>query len=202
MIKFDNTRVYGFFSAVQGMRNSYNSRDKSDSIDGADGFILGKADLALMQKLCKAGADHRKFLRQIFVSVDITAPLYWWKQFDTYKIGTTSNSTSTMHTITAKPFEAVDFSCEQLEGSAWEAVDIILAVLNDLRQEYLQNKDMQAWYSIIQLLPSGYNQLRTITLNYEVALACYNARRSHKLDEWQDFCKWTQTLPYFADITG
>ena len=218
MIKLEKTEVSGWDAAIRGMRNPLNSWDKSDSTQlyGYDGnkddFIIGDTDLNLMQKLVKAGSDHRKFMRFITVSVDITAPLYWWKEFDTYKVGTVANSCSTMHTIHKKEFTLNDFSHEHLiseyNTEAYfdpiypiEMLELTVDTLNRLREAYLESGDKVYWYSIIQLLPTSYNQKRTVLLNYEVLRNMYHARKAHKLDEWRDFCKWIETLPYHELIT-
>ena len=201
------------------MRNPLNSWDKSDSdwefvedpsiINPNDEvkWVIGDNDLALMKKLVKAGSDHRKFMRFITVSADITAPLYWWKEYDTYKIGTTANSCSTMHTIHKKEFTFDDFSHEHLLttlGESYEAMDCladIIGCLNKYRENYLATNEKNWWWQIIQLLPTSYNQKRTVMLNYEVLRNIYHARRNHKLDEWVAFCKWIETLPYHELIT-
>lgn len=220
MIKFENTQVMNFEGAIRGMRNPLNSWDKSDSVFTLVGnsekkrfeksVEIGPNDLALMKKLIKAGSDHRKFMRQILVSVDITAPLYWWKEFDTYKVGTVSNSCSTMHKIHEKEFTLDDFSHEQLNpyGKAIRVLKITIEALNDYRDKYnngFQNvkpKNKTVWYQMIQLLPSSYNQRRTITLNYEVLYNIYGSRRNHKLDEWSiGFMEWIESLPYSELIT-
>ena len=219
-IKFDNTQVLNFEGAIRGMRNPLNSWDKSDSVfirvdfvDTAEEYRIGKMcggnfpvikpnDLALMKKLVKAGSDHRKFMRQILVSVDITAPLYWWKEFDTYKVGTVSNSCSTMHKIHDKEFTREDFSLEHLFPGPLELMDEIIDMLNHNRMIYLDCKDKVIWWQMIQLLPSSYNQRRTITLNYEVLYNIYGSRRNHKLDEWSiGFMEWIESLPYSELIT-
>ena len=217
MIRLEKTEVYGWEASVRGMRNPLNSWDKSDSIFGNDSvFVIGDCDLDLMQKLAKAGSDHRKFLRQIMVSVDITSPFYWWKEFDTYKVGTTANSCSTMHTIHKKPFELDDFSHEHLFDGYYlrddtnndleyyenptTALEYLIAVLNHYRLKYLETKDKRYWWQMIQLLPASFNQKRTITLNYEVLLNMYHARKNHKLDEWHTLCDWIESLPYFKEI--
>lgn len=202
MIKFERTEVWGMGAALRGMRNPMRSWDKADT----DGDAPGEADLALAQKLAQAGTDHRKFLRQIMVSVDITAPRYWWAEFDTYKVGTVTNSESTMHTITKKEFEWGDFSvervgnvpnCDPMYESAFEG---ILYALNEARHCYLDTGDTAYWWQIIKLLPQSYNQLRTVTLNYEVLLNQYHARKNHKLQEWRDYCEWIEGLPYFREM--
>ena len=184
-------------NAIRGARNPMNSWAKSDSrFDEAGQFVLGPADLALAERLCRAGSDHRKFIRQIFVSVDITAPLYWWKEFDTYKVGTVANSTSTMHKLHAKPIEASDFSIDRLTDESRAAFDSYLAWIEQVRQRYLETGERKWWDDLIQLLPSSYNQMRTVTMNYENLRNIYFARRNHKLPEWHTLCGWILTLPY------
>ena len=203
MIKLENTSVMNFENAIRGARNPMNSWDKLDSTFDANGnFVFGPNDLSLGRKLCKAGSDHRKFVRQIFISVDITAPIYWWKEFDTYKVGTVANSTSTMHKIHSKPFELSDFSTDKMVDSAKDCMNEILVVLEKLRQDFISDKtsNKDAWYSIIQLLPESYNQKRTVTLNYENAISMYYSRRNHKLSEWHVFCDWILDLPYFKEL--
>ena len=215
MIKFENTEVFNFEGAIRGMRNPLNSWDKSDSgwvdfedYDGGgapDGngyaYVIGPNDLDLMKRLIKAGSDHRKFMRQILVSVDITAPLYWWKEFDTYKVATVSNSCSTMHKIQAKEFSPKDFSFENLTDSACECALDIIEELNKQRLLYLDTKDKKYWWNMIQLLPSSYNQKRTITLNYETLYNIYGSRKDHKLDEWRvGFMEWIESLPYSEEL--
>lgn len=203
MIKLENTSVMNFENAIRGARNPMNSWDKLDSTFDANGnFVFGPNDLSLGRKLCKAGSDHRKFVRQIFISVDITAPIYWWKEFDTYKVGTVANSTSTMHKIHSKPFELSDFSTDKMVDSAKNCMNDILVVLENLRQDFISDKtsNKDAWYSIIQLLPESYNQKRTVTLNYENAISMYYSRRNHKLSEWHVFCDWILDLPYFKEL--
>ena len=203
MIKLENTSVMNFENAIRGARNPMNSWDKLDSTFDANGnFVFGPNDLSLGRKLCKAGSDHRKFVRQIFISVDITAPIYWWKEFDTYKVGTVANSTSTMHKIHSKPFELSDFSTDKMVDSAKDCMNDILVVLEKLRQDFISDKtsNKDAWYSIIQLLPESYNQKRTVTLNYENAISMYYSRRNHKLSEWHVFCYWILDLPYFKEL--
>ena len=206
MIKIEHPRTYGWMSAVHGMRNPMNSWDKSDSYethgDYGDQFFFGENDLALAKKLTQAGPDHRKFLRQIFVSMDITAPLYWWKEFDTYKVGTVANSCSTMHKIHDKELTVDDFSFERtLPICSW-FITSVLNVLNTLRERYLETKNKVYLDTMIQFLPSSYNQKRTVTLNYEVLLNMYRARKDHKLDEWQRFCDTVADLPYFKEVIG
>lgn len=203
MILLENTSVMNFENAIRGARNPMNSWDKLDSSFDANGkFVFGPNDLSLGKKLCKAGSDHRKFVRQIFISVDITAPIYWWKEFDTYKVGTVANSTSTMHKIHSKPFELSDFSTDKMVDSAKDCMENILKTLENLRQEFLKDKsnNKDSWYSIIQLLPESYNQKRTVTLNYENAISMYYSRRNHKLSEWHVFCDWILSLPYFKEL--
>lgn len=238
MIQIENDEVYGLEAVIRGMRNPMNSWDKSDS-DFCDTWydeecpkncvhhcvcnentahlIVGENDLALMKKLVKAGTDHRKFLRMINVTVDITAPLYWWKEFDTYKVGTVRNSCSTMHTIHKKEFTIDDFSHEHLETTGnthaklsvgeydillhpYSLLQITVAVLNSNRNMYLQTKDKKYWWQMIQLLPSSYNQRATVQLNYEVLLNMYHSRKTHKLDEWRTFCEWIEKLPYMNEF--
>lgn len=204
MIRFEACETYGWGAAVRGMRNPKNSWSKSDSVFNIiDGHPhLGSNDKKLMATLREAGTDHRKFLRMIVVSVDITAPLYWWKEYDTYKVGTVANSCSTMHKIAAKPFEIADFSHEHLVGKSMAALKIVLDALNHERDYYLATKDKDCWWQMIQLLPSSYNQRRTVMLNYEVLANIYKSRRNHKLDEWHVFCDWIEALPYSWLITG
>ncbi len=200
MIKLERTSVLNFENAVRGARNPLNSWDKMDSFTDENGnFILGENDLSLARRLCSAGSDHRKFIRQIFVSVDITAPLYWWKEYDTYKVATVANSTSTMHKVTSKKFELSDFSCDKLDEDSLAFMQTVIDKLEELRLKYLETKDKQIWYDIIQLLPSSYNQMRTCTMNYENLISMYYARKTHKLDEWHVFCDWVKALPY-ADV--
>lgn len=206
MIKIENVDVYGFESAIRGMRNPKNSWDRSDSkyemyVDGEWHYEIGENDLALMKNLSAAGTDHAKFLRMINVTMDITAPLYWWKEFDTYKVGTVANSCSTMHKIQDKEFTIDDFSVENLyEDVIQNPFNKIIDCLNFFRELYLLNKDKDDWWQMIQLLPSSYNQKRTVQLNYQVLKNMYFARRNHKLDEWHTFCDTISTLPYFKEI--
>ena len=185
-------------NAIRGARNPMNSWAKSDSSYDENGdYILGENDLDLGSRLAKAGSDHRKFLRMIFVSVDITAPLYWWKEFDTYKVGTVANSCSTMHKIHAKPFEREDFSCDRMDEGGLKMLDAVIDYLESERQKFCANKeDRQSWHNMIQMLPSSYNQMRTVTLNYENLINIYYARRNHKLAEWHTLCDWIMSLPY------
>lgn len=203
MITLKYADIWGFEHAVRGMRNPMNSWDKSDTFVDYDLVLLGKKDKELMKRLVHAGPSHRKFLRQIFVSVDITAPLYWWKEFDTYKVGTVSNSCSTMHKIQDKEFTLDDFSVEHLNDDVLnKPFKDIISCLNFFRQLYVQDHDKDNWWQMIQLLPSSYNQKRTVTMNYENLLNIYETRRNHKLDEWKDFCKWIERLPNAELITG
>ena len=224
MIKLEHTDVYGFEVAVRGMRNPMNSWDKSDSgyvdcenYNGVDcksecpyghfckespywHYNIGENDLALMRKLAHAGDDHGKFARFINVTVDITAPLYWWKEADTYKVGTVSNSCSTMHKIHEKEFSVDDFSHEHLGKNPTVFLLETIRALNVARREFLETKDKKYWWYLIQLLPSSYNQRRTVQLNYQVLNRIYHARKNHKLDEWHEFCVWVEKLPYFKEI--
>ena len=202
MLKTERTSVMNFENAIRGARNPMNSWDRSDSVYAEDGsYVLGPNDLDLAVRLAHAGSDHRKFLRQIFVSVDITAPLYWWKEFDTYKVGTVANSTSTMHKIHAKSFERVDFSHDRLDEGGLAMLDATIAYLESERQKFLADKtDRQSWHNMIQMLPSSYNQMRTVTLNYENLINMYYARKSHKLAEWHTLCDWILSLPYAREL--
>jgi len=203
MIKVENIDIWGFEHAVRGMRNPLNSWDKSDSYSCGPSnkdYEIGKNDLDLMRRLFKAGSEHRKYLRQIFISLDITAPLYWWKEFDTYKVGTVSNSCSTMHKIAAKPFTREDFSCEHLNSRSLNALDVIISNLNDCREEYLKTKDKDYWWQLIQLLPSSYDQRRTISMNYENVITMIKQRSGHKLDEWNELVKIFKEIPYIKEI--
>jgi hypothetical protein len=242
MLKIEKTDVLGWEAAIRGMRNPMNSWDKSDSYechstggchcerenynhdgDFCHNINLGDNDYSLMQKLRNAGTDHRKFMRMITVYVDITAPLYWWKEFDTYKVGTVANSCSTMHKIHSKEFTADDFSCEHLigkkgiwsievcdmytevNGDVWWGSALLnhtINILNFYREKFLETNDKKYWWQMIQLLPTSYNQKRTIMLNYEVLANMYHSRKNHKLDEWHTFCDWVKTLPYSELITG
>ena len=204
MIKIENLYVYGWEAAIRGMRNPMNSWDRSDTaFCGWDGYspIIGENDMKLMKTLCRAGSDDRKFLRMINVTMDITAPLYWWKEFDTYKVGTVANSCSTMHKIADKEFTLDDFSIEHLNNDVIEKpFKDIINCLNFFRELYIRNKDKDDWWQLIQLLPASYNQRRTVQLNYEVLLKMYYARRNHKLTEWREFCKIIKDLGYFKAI--
>ena len=202
MLKVERTSVMNLENAIRGARNPMNSWARMDSSYDAEGnFILGANDLDLAKRLARAGSDHRKYLRQIFVSVDITAPLYWWKEFDTYKVGTVANSCSTMHKIHVKPFERDDFSHDRLDEGALAALDALIAYLEVEREKFVADKtNKQAWHNMIQLLPSSFNQMRTVTLNYENLINIYYARRTHKLAEWHTLCDWIMSLPYAADL--
>ncbi|MBQ3573185.1 MAG: hypothetical protein IJA16_01165 [Clostridia bacterium] len=201
MIKIEKASVMNMEGAIRGARNPLNSWDRMDSSYDSNGnYILGENDLSLAKKLCKAGSDHRKFMRQILVSVDITAPLYWWKEFDTYKVATVANSTSTMHKIHSKPFELDDFSHDHMTDSAIAALEKLMGYLEECRLKFVETKEKANWYDIIQLLPSSYNQTRTVTMNYENLLNMYFARRTHKLDEWHTYCDWIMSLPYTKEL--
>lgn len=233
MLKVNNIETYGIGAAIKGMRNPYNSWDKSDSGETLMNeedcefgyppnyeFLVGENDLQLMQRLAKAGTEHRKFMRMITVTMDITAPLYWWKQFDQYKVGVTTNSCSTMHTIHKKEFAKENFSCghisdewrtseiiEQHSGDGTyiyitpkDLLDINIQCLNHYRQKYLETKDKKWWWQIIQLLPSSYNQTRAVLMNYEVAATIIKQRKNHKLDEWNELIKELENLPYLQEI--
>ena len=220
MLKIENTEVYGWEAAIRGMRNPMNSWEQSDSgmcevICGEDEelpeyptyeFKVGAKDLDLMHRLRKAGTDHRKFMRMITVTADIYGPLYWLKEYDTYKVGTVANSCSTMHKIHAKEFTPDDFSLEHLSALYLQTIHNTIAMLNLARLAYLQATDPKEkkffWWQMIQLLPSSYNQRRTILLNYEVLANIYKSRKNHKLDEWHTFCEWIEGLPYSELITG
>ena len=232
MIKISNVEVVGWEHAIRGMRNPKNSWDKSDSFecdgeycirnncnysyctggehyddnecmlpDGVN-YVIGANDLDLMRRLASAGSDHSKYRRMIVVYADIVAPLYWWKEFETYKVGTVANSCSTMHKIHDKAFNLDDFSYEHLSDDALMALCGLCGVLNSCREQYLETKDKAYWWDMIQLLPSSYNQKRTVMLNYEVLANIYKSRRTHKLDEWRELCKWIESLPYSEIITG
>lgn len=223
MLKIKNVEIHGWEPGIRGMRNPKNSWKKSDSkfvtTDGdhhdicgnfGPGYgsygweeaVIGENDLNLMTTLRDAGTDHRKFMRMIVVYMDVTAPLYWWKEYDTYKVGTVANSCSTMHKIAEKEFTLDDFSCEHLIGIAKDDLHGTTSVLNHFRKLYLQSKDKKYWWQMIQLLPSSYNQRRTIMLNYEMLANIYKSRRNHKLDEWHTFCDLIESLPYSELITG
>lgn len=202
MIDFKECYVMNLENAMRGARNPMNSWARSDSGYNENGdYILGENDLSLARRLRGAGSsDHRKYLRQIMVSIDITAPLYWWKEYDTYKVGTVANSTSTMHKIHSKPFELEDFSHDHLSKNGLSILKNLIDELEKIRILYIESKDKKLWYDIIQLLPSSYNQLRTCTLNYETLVNIYRSRKNHKLDEWRSFCDWIKTLPYADEI--
>ena len=201
MITVERVSVMNLDNAVRGARNPMNSWAKSDSYyDEGGNFVLGPADLDLCHRLSVSGSDHRKYLRQIFVSMDITAPLYWWKEFDTYKVGTVANSTSTMHKIQAKEFSREDFSMERMSGDAKKMMDAVIACLEAERVKFNETKDKAAWHNMIQLLPSSFNQMRTVTMNYEVLINIYYARRHHKLAEWHVLCEAIEALPYSKEL--
>ncbi len=202
MLKTERSAVMNLEGAIRGARNPMNSWHKMDSYYDENGnYVLGPNDLDLARRLAHAGSDHRKYLRQIFVTVDITAPLYWWKEFDTYKVGTTANSTSTMHKIHAKEFTREDFSCDRMDQGGLAMLDAVITYLEQERQKFLADKEnKQAWHNMIQTLPSSYNQMRTVTLNYENLINMYYARRNHKLHEWHVFCDFILSLPYASDL--
>ena len=219
MINIENVEIFGWLKAVWGMRNPMNSWDKSDSYYGCghfpcadcdepdcdernQAFMFGKNDLALAKKLAAGGPTHGKFMRMIAVYMDITAPLYWWKEFDTYKVGTVANSCSTMHKIHAKEFALEDFSHEHMLQFSLDALMHTVRILNLYREEFLKTKDKKYWWQMIQLLPTSFNQKRTVMLNYEVLRNMYTSRKEHKLNEWREFCAWIETLPYAELITG
>ncbi len=197
MLTVERVSVMNLENAMRGARNPMNSWDRSDSgYDEAGAYVLGENDLSLALRLCAAGRDHRKFLRQVFVSMDVTAPLYWWKEFDTYKVGTVANSTSTMHKLHARPIALPDFSTDHLTPASLAQFQRYMDYLETVRQRYVAGRDKADWYDLIQLLPSSYNQMRTVGLNYEVLANIYFARRGHKLDEWHTFCAAVLELPY------
>ena len=201
MLTVKEIEVMNLKNAIRGARNPMNSWAKSDSyFDEKGNYILGENDLSLAVRLRKAGSDHRKFMRQIFISVDITAPFYFWKEFDTYKVGTVANSTSTMHKIASAPFELSHFSTDKMDAPTLEFMQTVIDRLEQLRLSYLETKDKQLWYDMIQLLPSSYNQMRTCTMNYENLIGIYYARRAHKLDEWHVFCDFIRSLPYSEEL--
>lgn len=201
MLSITNMYAMNFENALRGARNPLNSWDRIDSFYDKNGnFVIGENDLALAVKLRKAGSDHRKFLRQIFVTMDITAPMYWWKEYDTYKVGTVANSTSTMHKITSAPFAMSQFSCDKMDAETLEYMQGVIDYLEELRQKYIKTNDKRFWYDIIQFLPSSYNQMRTCTMNYENLIGIYNSRKNHKLDEWHTFCGYIKTLPYASEL--
>ena len=201
MLKVEKISVMNFENAVRGARNPMNSWDRMDSYYDEDGnFVMGENDMSLATKLAKAGSDHRKFLRQVMVSMDVTAPLYWWKEFDTYKVGTVANSTSTMHKIQAKSFSRDDFSCDRMSEDCLAALDAVICYLEGERVKFVETKEKQHWHNMIQLLPSSYNQMRTVTMNYEVLINIYYARRHHKLAEWHVLCDAIKALPYANEL--
>ena len=201
MIKISNITVMNFENAIRGARNPMNSWARMDSYyDDEGNFVLGENDLSLASRLAKAGSDHRKYLRQVIVSLDISAPLYWWKEFDTYKVGTVANSCSTMHKIQAKEFSRDDFSCEKMSEDALAVLDAVISFMERERLAFIETKDKAHWHNMIQLLPTSYNQLRTVTLNYEVLINIYRARRYHKLDEWKVLCAEIERLPYAKEL--
>ena len=201
MLTIERTSVMNLENAMRGARNPLNSWDRMDSFYDENGqYQLGENDLSLAKRLCKAGSDHRKFIRQIMVSMDVTAPIYWWKEFDTYKVGTVANSTSTMHKIHSKEFSMEDFSTDHMTEETKTQMEQLIGWLETLRGKFLETKDKAYWYDIIQLLPSGYNQMRTVTLNYEVLYNIYYARKNHKLEEWHTFCHWIEELPYAREL--
>ena len=222
MIKITNTEFFGLKGALRGMRNPMNSWEKADSYDcfcfenpdcscydsetdscKCGCFAIGDNDMTLAKKLIKAGSDHRKFLRMIHIQADVLAPLYWWKEYDTYKVGTATNSCSTMHKIHSDEFTIDDFSHEHLDDeNIWLLEYSIIKRLNTCRTHYLETKNKKDWWQMIQLLPTSYNQLRTIDLNYEVLMNIYHARKNHRLDEWHSFCDWIESLPYMRDFLG
>ena len=216
MIEITNAEVFGWEVAIRGMRNPKNSWEKSDSgwtkdvenqknapvrMNGVYGFFIGDNDIGLMQTLSNAGTDHSKCLRMINVSCDIKAPLYWWKEYDTYKVGTVANSCSTMHKIQEKEFVMDDFSHEHLMTGSMFQLHRVVDLLNEAREAFLETKDKAYWWQMIQLLPSSYNQLRTVQLNYQVLKNMYHARKNHKLDEWRTFCEWIEALPYAKELS-
>ena len=200
MLTVDKISVMNMENALRGARNPMNSWARTDSFYEDGEYVLGENDLSLASRLAAAGSDHRKFLRQIFVSMDINAPLYWWKEFDTYKVGTVANSCSTMHKIQAKEFSREDFSCDRLSEGALAVLDNVIAFLETERRLFLETKEKSHWHNMIQLLPSSFNQLRTVTLNYEVLINIYYARRHHKLAEWHTLCEEIAKLPYAKEL--
>lgn len=202
MLQVARDSVMNLENAIRGARNPMNSWARMDSSYDENGnYILGPNDLSLAKRLARAGSDHRKYLRMVFVSVDITAPLYWWKEYDTYKVATVANSTSTMHKIHSKPFSMDDFSCDHMTSSTYAYMETVVAKLEEIRLRYMENgKNKEDWYDMIQLLPSSYNQTRTCTMNYETLINIYHARKNHKLAEWHTLCEWIETLPYAAEL--
>ena len=201
MLTLKNTSVMNFENAIRGARNPMNSWGRMDSHTEPDGtFVFGPNDLDLAMRLAKAGSDHRKYLRMVFVSVDVTAPLYWWNEYDTYKVATVANSTSTMHKIHSKPFSIDDFSCDHMTDGTKKFMETVVAELENIRLRFKETKSKDDWYDMIQLLPSSYNQMRTCTFNYETLINIYRARKNHKLAEWHTFCDWIETLPYAEQL--
>ena len=201
MLKVERISVVNMENAIRGARNPLNSWARMDSYYNEKGeFVLGENDLSLASKLASAGSDHRKFLRQILVSMDITAPLYWWKEFDTYKVGTVANSCSTMHKIHSKEFSRDDFSCDRLTDDALKVLDSVIEYLESERVKYNETKDKAHWHNMIQLLPSSFDQMRTVSMNYEVLINIYYARRHHKLAEWHVLCEAIEKLPYAKEL--
>ena len=201
MLTLKNTSVMNFENAIRGARNPMNSWGRMDSHTEPDGsFVFGPNDLDLAMRLAKAGSDHRKYLRMVFVSIDVTAPLYWWKEYDTYKVATVANSTSTMHKIHSKPFSMDDFSCDHMTDGTKKFMETVVAELENIRLRFKETKSKDDWYDMIQLLPSSYNQMRTCTFNYETLINIYRARKNHKLAEWHTFCDWIETLPYAEQL--
>ena len=201
MIKLERTSVMNLENAMRGARNPMNSWNRMDSFYDEDGnYVLGPNDLGLAKRLRRAGSDHRKYIRQVFVSVDITAPMYWWKEYDTYKVATVANSTSTMHKIHSKPFSMDDFSCDHMTDGTKKFMETVVAELENIRLRFKETKSKDDWYDMIQLLPSSYNQMRTCTFNYETLINIYRARKNHKLAEWHTFCDWIETLPYAEQL--
>ena len=201
MLTVDKITVMNFENAIRGARNPMNSWARMDSYyDDEGNFVMGDNDLSLAARLAKAGSDHRKYLRQVIVSMDISAPLYWWKEFDTYKVGTVANSCSTMHKIQAKEFTRADFSCEKMSEGALSVLDSVISFMEKERLAFIETKDKAHWHNMIQLLPTSYNQMRTVTLNYEVLINIYYARRHHKLGEWRVLCDAIENLPYAREL--
>ena len=201
MLRIDHLYAMNFENAIRGARNPMNSWARMDSgYDENGNFVFGENDLSLAVRLRKAGGDHRKFLRQIFVTMDITAPMYWWKEYDTYKVGTVANSTSTMHKITSVPFEMAHFSCDKMDEETRQHTQAVIDYLEVLRNKFITTKEKQYWYDIIQFLPSSYQQMRTCTMNYENLVSIYHARKNHKLDEWHTFCDYVRQLPYADEL--
>lgn len=203
MIKIEKTEIFGWEAAIRGMRNSFNSWDKSDShYDSKTGkYIPGPADIDLMDRLSRSGPSHAKFLRYITVQLDITAPRYWWAEMDTYKVGTVRNSCSTMHKVQAKEFTREDFSCEHLSEESLKTLDILISTINSARTRFNETKNKDEWWQMIQLLPASLNQKATVQLNYQVLQGIYETRKNHRLDEWHDFCHWIEELPQSNLIT-